>query len=337
MQENMCYDIRRGINMIEGKNIKISIILVSYNEKQYLIDALESCIKQNIECNYEIIIGDDGSDDGSIDIIKEYKSRYPELIKYFIMDREHMEINSVIPSIRVSNIIKKGFSIAEGEYAMVLSADDVISENKLRIQSEYLEKNTDKIGCFCPFKMFWDNGESNKCKVINASNKVLWSTKYIHISCFLFRYRNINLLDRFCDDTGMYYSIIKSGSVGCINKVMFKYRQRDNSIMHNMDKLQLDIVEILLFQDILNSKEYKKRDKIKFARPLLRLLKNRKDIGNPLYEKYRINSSLYSNDILNMIYNYDNMEFSKKLHILSLVFFSNLGFFYFKFKEKLHK
>ena len=45
MQENMCYDIRRGINMIEGKNIKISIILVSYNEKQYLIDALESCIK----------------------------------------------------------------------------------------------------------------------------------------------------------------------------------------------------------------------------------------------------------------------------------------------------
>lgn len=31
MQENMCYDIRRGINMIEGKNIKISIILVSYN------------------------------------------------------------------------------------------------------------------------------------------------------------------------------------------------------------------------------------------------------------------------------------------------------------------
>ena len=77
MHENMCYDIRRGINMIEGKNIKISIILVSYNEKQYLIDALESCIKQNIECNYEIIIGDDGSDDGSIDIIKEYKSRYP--------------------------------------------------------------------------------------------------------------------------------------------------------------------------------------------------------------------------------------------------------------------
>ena len=74
MQENMCYDIRRGINMIEGKNIKISIILVSYNEKQYLIDALESCIKQNIECNYEIIIGDDGSDDGKRSITCTFKN-----------------------------------------------------------------------------------------------------------------------------------------------------------------------------------------------------------------------------------------------------------------------
>ena len=134
MQENMCYDIRRGINMIEGKNIKISIILVSYNEKQYLIDALESCIKQNIECNYEIIIGDDGSDDGSIDIIKEYKSRYPELIKYFIMDREHMEINSVIPSIRVSNIIKKwlgdcNISFEEILYGIILVDKSIISIN----------------------------------------------------------------------------------------------------------------------------------------------------------------------------------------------------------------
>ena len=50
----------------------LSIILVSYNEVSYIREAIESCINQKIDTDFEVIIGDDGSTDGSIDVIKEY-------------------------------------------------------------------------------------------------------------------------------------------------------------------------------------------------------------------------------------------------------------------------
>ena len=51
---------------------EISIIIVSYNEIEYIEEAIESCLSQKGINDYEIIIGDDGSTDGSINLINEY-------------------------------------------------------------------------------------------------------------------------------------------------------------------------------------------------------------------------------------------------------------------------
>ena len=48
--------------------MKLSIIIVSYNESRFLEKAVGSCLDQDYDDD-EIIIGDDGSDDGSVDII----------------------------------------------------------------------------------------------------------------------------------------------------------------------------------------------------------------------------------------------------------------------------
>ena len=59
--------------------MKVSIIIVSYNEKKYLMDALDSCLRQTLfqdDVDCEIIIGDDGSTDGSIEQIEIIKELY---------------------------------------------------------------------------------------------------------------------------------------------------------------------------------------------------------------------------------------------------------------------
>ena len=56
--------------------MKLSIIIVSYNEKEYISEAIESCMSQEGKFDYEIIIGDDGSNDGSLEIIERYQEQY---------------------------------------------------------------------------------------------------------------------------------------------------------------------------------------------------------------------------------------------------------------------
>lgn len=316
--------------------MKLSIIIVSYNEANYIRDAIDSCINQKGDIPMEIIIGDDGSSDGSIDIIREYKDKYPDVIKYFIMDRK--DAVNVIPSIRVSNIIKKAFSIATGDYFMTLSSDDIlIDEYKISEQISFLEQNKQYMSCYTNFEKIWDNGNKVEVKMkSNIARASFWSSKYMHISCFIFRKEVLNfLLDNFCDDTGLIFSILISGKTMHINRMSFGYRQRDLSIMHEADKLELLILEVLLFNDVIKKGVFINSSYSRFILPIKYLLKNRKNLELEKYKKYIEFSYRYENNILERIVNYDELDkkeksrikrFIKKASLIRYIFRSSVKF-----------
>ena len=107
--------------------MKLSVIIISYNEEQYLKQSIESVLRQDI-ADMEIIIGDDGSSDNSLSIIKEYARQ--QNVNYFVMDRKESDI--FVPSYRVSNVIKRAFSLAKGEYIAFVDSDDFV-------EADYLE------------------------------------------------------------------------------------------------------------------------------------------------------------------------------------------------------
>ena len=88
---------------------KISVVLISYNEKDYIENAINSIVKQEFAyyagrgVNLEIIIGDDGSDDGSLELIEkiekndELLDRLNGTIQHFVMDRPSI-VHSAEPS-----------------------------------------------------------------------------------------------------------------------------------------------------------------------------------------------------------------------------------------------
>lgn len=86
---------------------KISIVTPSYNQVKFLDDAIRSVINQNYP-NFEHIIFDNCSTDGSVDILKQY----PHLIWVSEPDRGQ------------SDALNKGFRIASGEFIGWLNADD---------------------------------------------------------------------------------------------------------------------------------------------------------------------------------------------------------------------
>lgn len=59
----------------------VSVCIRTYNQKQYIKDCLEGALMQKTTFDYEVIVSDDGSDDGSIDILLAYKEKYSSIIR----------------------------------------------------------------------------------------------------------------------------------------------------------------------------------------------------------------------------------------------------------------
>ena len=62
-------------------NIIVSISCITYNQATYVRDCLEGLVRQITNFEYEILIHDDCSTDGTDLIIKEYAEKYPNLIR----------------------------------------------------------------------------------------------------------------------------------------------------------------------------------------------------------------------------------------------------------------
>jgi glycosyltransferase involved in cell wall biosynthesis len=59
----------------------VSVLMISYNQEAYIADAISSVVRQACEFPFELIIGDDGSTDGSLAIALEYQRMYPGIIR----------------------------------------------------------------------------------------------------------------------------------------------------------------------------------------------------------------------------------------------------------------
>lgn len=290
--------------------VKASIIIISYNEVEYLRSCFESCLALNKNNDIEIIIGDDGSLDGSVELIKEFEKSNPLIVKHFVNERDD---GVFIPSIRVSNTIKKAMSMAKGEYCVCISGDDLfLDDNYLSIAVDFLDSDTKREYSAVVtnnYKYFWNNGKEKDIYVKKCYPKIYWAGMYIHISCFVFRKDFVcgHLLERFCDDTGLEYVLACCGKWKYIDNCVFGYRQRDESIMHSNDEMSLMILELLLFQDCLN---YKKKLLSSFSRfyyPLNYIKHNKKDLSFERYKKYFDNADKYKFNILICVQNRPNI------------------------------
>lgn len=296
------------------------------------MDCFNSCLAQKKTNDIEIIIGDDGSSDGSIELIKELKTKYPSIVRYFVNDRND---GVIIPSIRVSNTIKKAIQIANGRYCVCISGDDVFLDN------DYLSTvlnifQTDKKNKYSAvvaqsLKYFWNNGEEKKFSIRPVPTKVYWSSMYMHLSCFVFKLDSLenHLLERFCDDTGLEYSLACCGKWKFIDRCVFGYRQRDFSIMHSEDKLGLMLLELLLFQDCLNHKKFTMASFSRFYKPLVYVKHNLHDLNAIKHAKYIEDSKLYKNDIISLV-------MSKGIKLNLLISLCGLSYFFYRITRLIY-
>lgn len=109
---------------------KISVVITSYNQCEYLKEVIESVSNQTVKL-HEIIIADDHSTDGSVELIRDYMARYPGWIKGVFQ-----QANVGIPRNR-----NTALHLITGEYVGILDGDDLFLPYKVEKEIEELEKN----------------------------------------------------------------------------------------------------------------------------------------------------------------------------------------------------
>ena len=65
----------------------LSICLITYNQVNFIKQAIESVLTQKVNFKWELIIADDYSSDGTREILLEYKEKYPQLIKLILQKK----------------------------------------------------------------------------------------------------------------------------------------------------------------------------------------------------------------------------------------------------------
>ena len=120
-------------------NVKLTILCVVYNHKDYIRRTIESFLNQKTEYKYEILIHDDASTDGTIDILKEYEKNYPDIIKVFYEQKNKYREKKLKDELY--NIVE---NYAKGDYLAWCEGDDYWIDNyKVQLQLDYLENHRD--------------------------------------------------------------------------------------------------------------------------------------------------------------------------------------------------
>ncbi len=112
----------------------VSILLLTYNHKKYISQAIESVLNQKTNFEFEILIGDDCSTDGTCEIVDDYQKKHPDFIKTI---RSGENVGALKNE-------KRLMEAAEGKYLAFLEGDDYWTDSlKLQKQIEFLEANPD--------------------------------------------------------------------------------------------------------------------------------------------------------------------------------------------------
>ena len=120
------------------KQIDVSVYMLTYYHEKYIRQAIESVLSQKTHYNYEIVISDDFSQDGTREILREYQEKYPDIIRLNLNEK-----NMGIPA-----NIYKARTMCRGRYITNLSGDDYwINDDKIEIETKFMDEHPEYVAC----------------------------------------------------------------------------------------------------------------------------------------------------------------------------------------------
>lgn len=269
---------------------RVSVLVTFYNQEKYVDHAIKSVLNQKADFDIKILVGDDGSSDGTQDKVKNWINKYPERIEMHVMERK---AGKHISGFRASRNRLNLLKYVNTEYFIYLDGDDYFSyEGKIQRQVEILDdlKNQDCIGCGHNTDMMYLDGR--RISMVppqigegKYSLKEYWNSLYFHTDSLLIRSYVISSIDKELvennfNDNLITYLFIQRGSLYYIPESWAIYLQTNDGIWTG-GNLTVNYIRNLFLIDLCNqiNPSMRKETAHRFSSTWIGLLRIRKQIN----------------------------------------------------------
>ena len=150
------------MKQIKQKTINFSIIICCYNSEKYIKDTLRS-ISDQVYSNYEIIIVNDGSEDNTSTLVKE-----------FIKENNNLSVKYIyIQNNGLANARNIAVNNSKYEWIAIIDHDDIWLKNKLKIQAEEILRHHSKKLFFSDYLIFGKNINKSRFKIFKEKDNFI--------------------------------------------------------------------------------------------------------------------------------------------------------------------
>jgi glycosyltransferase involved in cell wall biosynthesis len=213
-------------NAENRSTMKLSVLIVAYNQERFIRQTVESALMQRTDFDYEIVIGEDCSTDGTRAVLEQLAHEHPGRLRLLLRDR----------NVGMHANFANALSACVGEYVATLEGDDYWTDpQKLQKQVDFLVAHPEcSFSCHAVEWVFDDGSEPPRrfpegVKAISAIEDLLQGNNFIQTCSLVFRRC---LFPSYPDwffslalgDWPMCCVLAQYGKIGFVDEVMAIYR-----------------------------------------------------------------------------------------------------------------
>lgn len=223
----------------------VSVIVVTYQHINFIRQCLDGILMQEVDFEYEILLGEDDSTDGTREVCMEYAKKYPDKIRLFLHRRENNIKIAGRPTGRF-NFLYNLYS-ARGKYIALCEGDDYWNNDfKLQTQVKYMEKYSNVSLCYGNATSLKEDKKVELGELIQSKRKPIIGIKEIVIrnqcitNTVLFRSNALKIPFGFENapygDWALYCSLAMQGKIAYLDEVFSIYRIHEGGIFSHLDE-----------------------------------------------------------------------------------------------------
>ncbi len=229
---------REGLDPISDRPA-VSVILPVFNAGGYLDSAVKSILNQSF-CDFELILLDDGSTDGSL-----------ERLKLFALNDSRCKVHTW-PNRGLVGTLNEGIRLSKGEIIFRMDADDLAQPNRIEKQLKYLNENPDCVAVgsqvmlidpegleICEFVKDFTHDDIDSAHLAGRGGSICHPAAAMRRAAFN-KVQGYRDCFPHAEDIDLFLRLAEIGTLSNLPEILLCYRQHPNSIGYQHASKQRD-------------------------------------------------------------------------------------------------
>lgn len=225
----------------------VSIGIITYNQKEFLRECVDSCLRQDYQ-NLEIVVADDGSTDGTHELLKKYQDCHP--------GRFVLRLSNSNQGI-TKNCNQAHFACS-GKYIAWMGGDDVMMPNKLSKQVSFMENHPDCAISYHDLEVF-DDESKKKLYISSEKNRPMEGGVEVCIKHGVFNGGCTTMVRASCAPRSGFNesfpvasdwcywidTLAGGGEIRYIPEILSRYRRHSSNITNKQPRIGQNLIDHL--------------------------------------------------------------------------------------------